>query len=388
MKKLFAKAFCIVTVIWTSQAYSQIYDDQPKPEESFSSFFARITHGGFFNGIRLEAPKSIQDSFLKHIKKSTWVGKRDQVYKSLESQGVNLWGDWFRASNTNEIIFASESSKTQMLVAMRQILKEDIDDCLPSCPTAEEILKSPWVQGTAFSHQVFAKAYVLRAPIFGGKTIAEFLAAHYAIAASDAISTTQIRLLNSEKFKNAVHDLGYGGEIYFRGITSVDPKNPKLHIILLDDEALAKGSPFDYPLYKNLEVPAILTHELSHVMQDLKGNSLGLDIQVTSAETAMVIEGMAEYTAEKSLREAGDLTTYPSALSLFSTEQAVEIVYRPGNESSGNLFPYTVGLPFIASLYDLAADKNLLRDRLLGILGDKEKLQDFLKSDFFKMPSH
>src|SRR5258708_5822164 len=75
---------------------AQVYDDTPQPDESFSSFFVRITHGGVFNGIRLDAPVSLQTAFLKRIKKSYWVGARDQVYKSLEAQGINLWDGWFR----------------------------------------------------------------------------------------------------------------------------------------------------------------------------------------------------------------------------------------------------------------------------------------------------
>ncbi len=369
-------------LIYTPLIHAQMYDDSPRADEIFSSFFARITHGGFFNGIRLQAPDRLQKSFLKRIKKSSWVGARSLVHKSLEAQGVNLWGDWFRSALTRDIIFPTLSAKQIMSAAIQTVLNEDQSQCAPNCPQAEAILSKAWDQQDVFSHQVFVKAYVFKAALFNGKTIAELLAQKYQIQASLALATTQIRLLSTSDFKNAVHELGYGGEVYFRGLTTIDPKLADHHIILLDDEALAKGSPFDYPLFKNLEVPAILTHELSHVMQDLRGNSLGLDVQVTSAETALVIEGMAEYLAETVLRQAGDSLNYPSALSLFVTEQAVEMVYRPGNESSGNLFPYTVGLPFVASLYDLSEENKKLEltDRLLRILGGKESLQAFVNT--------
>ena len=381
MKTNFVKWALVGTFVFalSPNLFADAYEDAPRPDEIFSSFFARLTHGGFFPGIRLEAPQKVQDSFLKKIKRGYWVGARNQVYKSLEKNGVNLWGDWFKSVKTNELIFSTSESKSLIMKAIQEVLNENSAQCSPSCPLAKEIFDKEWSQQNSFSHEVFVKAYVLRAPLFKAKTIAEFLAKRYQMNVLEALETTKIQLLKSADFKAAVHEVGYGGEIYFRGITTVDPKDAKRHIILLDDEALGKASPFDYPLYKQLEIAAILTHELSHVMQDLRGNTLGLDVQVTSAETALVIEGMAEYWAESALSEAGDSVNYPSALKLFVVEQAVEIVYRPGNESSGNLFPYTVGMPFISALYDLTHDNEKLTDRLLGVLSGKEELRALLK---------
>jgi hypothetical protein len=201
----------------------------------------------------------------------------------------------------------------------------------------------------------------------------------YGFPAQEVASGVQIRLLSHDDFVRAVRTIGWDGPVYFRGITAPDPANKDHRIILLDDEKLAEGSPFDAPLLRFLEISGILTHETSHVFQDFLGRSIGLDVQVTSPESALVIEGMAEHMAETALRRAGDSLPYPSALSLFAVEQGVEIVYRPGNDTTGNLFPYTVGLPFAASIYDLnAGHESVATQGFLEVLGGKTTLSSFL----------
>jgi len=67
-------------------------------------------------------------------------------------------------------------------------------------------------------------------------------------------------------------------------------------------------------------------------------------------------------------------------LQLFVAEQAVEIVYHEGNESTGQLFPYTVGLPFSAALYmDAGPEKqDELTKKILQFLSGNGKLSDWL----------
>ena len=245
-------------------------------------------------------------------------------------------------------------------------------------------MAQPWELLNAFAHQEFARAYVYRTPLFNKRVLIDFLGDLYHFSAADVAAQTRISMLNHSGFIGAVRELGYSGEVYFRGITSPDPhfpKDPRKHLILLDDEMLLKGSPFEYPVFKCLEIVGILTHESSHVFQDLVGIKMGLNIEVTSPESALIVEGMAETLAEKAMRKAGESLKYSSALSLFATAQGVEIVYRPGNESTGILFPYTVGLPFVWSLYDLApTEEKAARttEALLQILGGKINLKQFL----------
>ena len=58
-------------------------------------------------------------------------------------------------------------------------------------------------------------------------------------------------------------------------------------------------------------------------------------------------------------------------------EQGVEIAYREGNETTGNLFPYTVGLPFVRSLFNGSnsgtnPSSAKIRDELLHFLDSTE----------------
>jgi hypothetical protein len=369
-------------------------DNQPQAGEVFSSYFARITRGGSFPGIHLDAPEKIQSSFLNRIKKSTWVGDESQIVKQLENQGIDLWGSWYQEKIPQKLLFATPESLALFSAQLGKLILEDQGQCAPHCPTAESILKQPWELQSAFAHQEFTRAFVYRTPLFNGRLLLDFLGDQYHFSAGEVAANTRVSILNHADFVNAVRELGYGGIVYFRGITGPDPRQPldlRKHLIILDDEMLLKGSPFEYSIFKCLEMAGILVHESSHVFQDLVGIKMGLDIRVTSPESAMIVEGVAETLAEKAMRKAGASLNYPSALSLFATEQGLEIVYRPGNESSGVLFPYTVGLPFVWSLYDLALTEERttkLTENLLQILGGKLDLQQFLNLKEVPQVSH
>ncbi len=375
----------ILAISHTALSESNPDDHQPNPGEIFSSYFARLTRGGTFPGIYLNPPKRVQDSFLHRIKLGTWVGEYNAVGRKLKAQGVDLWGHWYGEKTPQTLIFPTTESKEIFTSALKEVLLANSNQCEPDCPTLDSIMSTPWEGQTAFAHQTFSEALVLRARLFKGRTLIEFLADAYGLPAEEVISNIRFSFLDHVEFERAVRETGYTGPIYFRGITAPDPKFPqdtKKHLILLDDTMILSGSPFQYPLFRCLEIVGIFFHETSHVCQDLLGQKHGLDIQVRSAEDALVIEGMAEALTEKSMREAGQTLDYPSALSLFATTQGVEIIKRPGNETTGNLFPYTVGLPFIWSLYDLAgvpSENHQLTLNLLEILGAKKTLPEFLK---------
>jgi hypothetical protein len=376
--------FLILFFLVTLPAFAQ-NSDQPHPGEQFPTYFARITRGGGFPGIYLSPPLPLQQEFLKTIRIGYWVGRRDRVARKLAQQGVDLWGDWYVQRNSFSILFKNEQKKALLIQALQDFLKKDEKECTPQCPSPQEILNQSWTDLSAFSHQEFVKSYILALPIFGGKTILQHLGALYQFPADEAESSTKVRILSDRDFTKAVKGIGYVGPIYFRGITAPDPQNPKGHIILLNDDLLLKYSPFDSSLIKTLELAGILTHEFSHVFQDLKGASLGYDIEVRSAEGALMIEGSAEFLAEQAMTEAALSEAAPSALELFVASQAEEIVTREGNESSGQLFPYTVGLPFAAALYNLAgpAGHDLLTKNILQFLGGTSPLNDW----FSKLPS-
>lgn len=386
VKHFILASFCLIAIIQNANALVENPDDnQPQTNEAFPAYFARVTRGGNFQGIHLEAPTSVQQSFLHRIKKSTWVGDENLIVKRLEAQGIDLWGKWYQEKFPQKLIFSTPESLDLFISELEQLILEDKAQCAPHCPTALALLTQPWESLNAFAHQEFTRAYVFRAKLFNGRTLIDFLADLYHYSGREVEANTRISILNHQDFVSAVRELGYEGIIYFRGITSPDPRqptDPQKHVILLDDEMLLKGSPFEYPIFRCLEMTGILIHESSHVFQDLVGIKMGLNVQVTSPETAMIVEGMAETLAEKAMRAAGASLKYPSVLSLFATEQGVEIVYRPGNESSGALFPYTIGLPFVWSLYDLAASEektSQLTQSLLLILGGKLSLEQFLR---------
>jgi hypothetical protein len=208
------------------------------------------------------------------------------------------------------------------------------------------------------------------------------LGLQYKISATRALQKFDFKLLNTAQFKEACRQIGYEGEIYFRGITGLDPKDPSRRWILMNDDLMRKYTPFDSPLLQLLEYSGILVHEISHVYQDLEAADHGFDLEIRSAEGAMLIEGMAEYLAERSLRQASQELplTAPQALGLFMAEAGLEVITRPGQESSGNLFPYTVGLPFAAAVFNESKNEDLLRINIYKTILGQSNLADFLNN--------
>ena len=366
-------------------ASAQMSPDTPNPEEEFRSFFARITRGGSFPGIYLEPTPATQTAFLNSIKRGFWVGMQNQAMAELERQGVDLWRDWYVRSNAFEVILNSSAKKSAFARALAKHLEDDHGECPASCLSADEILARNWDQLDAFARQEFAKAFLFDTHIFGDRPVIDFLADVYEFPARAVRASTKIKILNNDGFAAAVRALGFGGPIYFRGITAPDPENPTGHIILLNDDLLFSQSPFESNFLKALELVGILAHELSHVFQDLKGRSLGFDIQVRSAEAALLIEGSAEYLAEAAMLKAAARELGPSALSLYVAHQAVEIVYREGNSSAGLLFPYTVGLPFAHALYSQVGPlrHGELTNSILEFLDGQISIADWLKQSMF-----
>ena len=366
----------------STSAFGQFNPDVPNPDETFSSFFARITRGGGFPGIYLDAPINIQTPFLKTIQKKYWVGESNLVQKELIRENVDIWNDWYKQEKSFLVIFNSETKRAAVLAALTNQITKDSSQCALNCPDPDILLKTKWKNLDSFSRQEFVKTLIFEQTIFGSKSLIQYLGDVYDFPVSEIRSTTDIQVLANQDFISAVREAGYAGEIYFRGLTTVDPKNPQRHLVLLNEEMIYSGSPFTSEILKNLELLGILMHELSHVFQDLKGNSMGLDVQVKSAEAALLIEGSAEFLAEKAMRLAAAAEAPPSALQLFVAEQAVEIVYREGNESTGQLFPYTVGLPFSAALYmDAGTEKqNEMTKKILQFLSGNGKLSDWLHS--------
>ena len=79
----------------------------------------------------------------------------------------------------------------------------------------------------------------------------------------------------------------------------------------------------------------------------------------------------------------------PSVLALFTAERGMAVVYREGNDQQGNLFPYTVGLPFAAALYDLAGPEGAarLREFIFRVVADRVELEEALKAEFPEPPA-
>ncbi|MBC7538801.1 MAG: hypothetical protein H7281_08270 [Bacteriovorax sp.] len=361
--------FCILFTFLAVSARAE-QSELPEPNEIFSSYFARITRGGKFPGIYLNAPQSVQESFFKRIKKGSWVGLVDKERKKLEDQGVNLWQDWYQRSNPGTLLLATKENISLAEESYKKMISSSAVKCPGQCPAFQELLNVDWNKLESWKRELWIKNIVLYAPVFNGHTLLWYLSSQYELKEEIVFQNVDVKILDHKKFTTSVHEMGYGGEVYFRGITGPDPKNSTRHWILLDDEFLKTQSPFENTLYQMMEVPGILIHELSHVCQDLEGSSYGYSIEVTSAEDALIIEGMAETYAEEAIYQAGNSMNSINPWNLFIREQGLELVYREGNESSGNLFPYTIGLPFVVSLFDMKNDlsNQLFRKKMLSFL--------------------
>ncbi len=382
----FKVLFLFVSLLVSTSAFSQDFSDSPKPDESFFSFFIRITRGGMFPGIKLKAPESVQAAFLKRIKKGSWIGEVNKEQKKLNLAGVDLWQDWYRRKNAMSLL-VSETQRADFNSQVQALLDQDLRCKALKCQTPQDLWTLEWNQIEAPLRQAMTQSFVLKAKYFEGQTLFEVLGKQYSFSIPSPENDITVKILAQKDFEVALRELGWDGPVYFRGITGPNPHDPSKHWILLNDDLMKKMSPFEYDVYRNLEYIGILTHELSHVYQDRIANSLQLNLTVQSAEGAMMIEGMAEYYAEKALAQAGSLVQFPHPLGLYAREQGAEIMFREGNEQSGNLFPYTVGMPFVTSLYDLkptAEESLLLRDNLLKLITQDENLGIFLNREFGK----
>lgn len=373
----------LVSTAWTCSTRAQAwnpYADKPEPGEAFTHFFIRITRGGLFQGITLEAPKKVQLAFYKRIWRPFWQGPIDLAEAKLGTQGVNLWLDWYKADTTLPLLAPTVKARTELARAVSATEAED-PECKASCRSLDVLLKTKWSEFNTPERQAFAKAMVLKARLFGGRTIVDYLALQHQGSAAEAISHTDIKLVHEAEFKKVLAEAGWNGPIYFRGGTLPSPKDSSRYWIVLNDDLMRKMTPFNSPLLQTLEYVGILTHEMSHVFQNLTASRMGIDLSIRSPEGALLVEGDAELLAERALAAAGESQTFPSAESLLAPHQASEIVNRPGQEEQGNLFPYTVGLPFVASLFDLEPTSSgqwALQQEILRTIAGKQTLQQML----------
>ncbi len=275
----------------------------------------------------------------------------EAVRKELRAMNVDLWADWYREEAPLKILLRNETLR----ISFEE--RWNLDIC-SACRKASEIVETKWSNFKREERLQILKVFV-DAPIWNSQFAINELAKIFRISASELRTKSHFYLLNDSEFRIQVSRLGYDGPIYFRAITAPDPANLKNRIILLNDDLLNQLSPFDSSLLKMFEAFAILIHEFSHVAQDIAASNLNLELQVTSPESALLIEGQAEYFAEQSLNSLASYTTGPSPLKLFVAENSVEIVYREGQEQQGNLFPYKVGLPFAAALIEFGNQKGL-----------------------------
>lgn len=364
------KILIILFSVFLSLTIHAEQSELPMPDEAFPSYFARITRGARFPGIYLDAPISVQQSFLKRIKKGSWVGLVNTERKKLEEQGINLWGDWYQKHNPGTIVLGSNENIAIADKAYNTAIQTGLLTCPQTCPAYKDLLAADWTKLESWKRELWIKSIVLYTPIFGGRSLLWHLTSRYELDENTVLKNVDIKILDHKNFVTAVHEMGYDGEVYFRGITGPDPKNATRHWILLDDEYLRTRSPFSNTLYQMMEIPGILIHELSHVCQDIEGSNLGYSIEVTSAEDALMIEGMAEAYAEDAIYRAGGSMNTINPWKLFIREQGQDLVYREGNESTGNLFPYTIGLPFVTSLLDITGDmtNQTIRRKMLEFL--------------------
>ncbi len=361
-----------------SLSLAQYPVDQPASDESFKSFFARITHGGSFPGIRLEAPEAFQKKFYSKIYRPFWMGALNKAQKQITDHGGDLWFDFYKTQNIAHWLFPTPDLNSKFSAYFDKTILVSTQ-CLNKCRNWDILSNTPFSAWTIAEREAFVLCYVNEAQMFEQRKITDFLADQYG-KKSEALSDHFLfRLLNAKDFEKALRELGWEGEVYFRGITAPDPKNPNNRIILMNDDLMKAMTPFDSPIMQSLEYVGILTHEISHVFQDLESQDFSINLEIFSAEGALLIEGSAEFFAEQALRKAAlSWKDQPQSLNVFVAENAVEIVNRPGNEQQGNLFPYTVGLPFIAALDDLSIDKNKMRLQIYNTIAQKQTLTELL----------
>ena len=372
MKKTLLFVFFLILTIAVGPANGRDQsDDLPHSGEVFPTYFARLTHGGTFPGIYLKASERFQNSFYQTILKGSWVKELDKEIKHLQDGGVEIWSDWYQTTLPLNILNALPS------VAGASFSELFKSESTKQCGSLQ-IVKA-WNATPLCARVAIVRVLVFQLRDKQGLSMIDHLAKKYELTADEIEINTDIFIEGSAEFANHLKQMGYSGQIYFRGITGPDPRNSSRHWVALNHDLMSTRTPFNRPLLQMLEYAAILSHELNHVAQDLAARKFGGDVQVRDAESALVIEGMAEYLNEQEWIEfSRQLPTNPFAL--FSREQGVEIVYREGNETSGSLFPYTVGVPFIAAFYSLRSQEGVstatTRRDLLNVLSGTIPLTD------------
>lgn len=343
----------LIVMFVTSQASAGLYPEEQRPDESFPSYFSRLTRGGAFPGIYLKAPASFAEKFHYYIRKNQWMGPLDKIRNEVIAKGYDLWFDVFRTTRPQKFFVMSADFKN----ALTSLCDKNFDYVNTEWNVWPLCARQAWIDEVLFSQ---------------GSGLQ--LAAMYKLELQDVKQRTKIFLLSTKDFENKVREAGWQGPIYFRGATMPDPKNPLQRWILLNNDSLIQYTSFDNSVLQMLEIAGIANHELSHVMQDFRSQAIGEDIQVRSAEQALVIEGQAEYLAEESFKKVGLF------FNLFACEQAVEVVNREGQQAEQ--FPYTIGLPFVTTLYKNQADSEQVTGDLLKLLGQNTSLADYLNLHF------
>ncbi len=293
------------------------------------------------------------EKFHTYIRKNFWMGPVQKVREELIAKKYDLWFDVFRTEFPQKFITSNDSFSGHIknFCGINLEFQKIEFKNWPIC------LRRAWIEEVLFS-----------------QSSALHLAELYKLDLNDVRERTDLLLLNKKDFEAKLRAAGWNGPIYFRGATMPDPANPKRRWILLNDDFLKQYSGFEYRIFQMLEIAGIANHELSHVMQDFLGQSLQLDVQVRSAEQALLIEGQAEYLSEESFAKTGLF------FKLFTAEQAVEVVNREGNQAE--FFPYTVGLPFVSTLYQTQPEPHKVTLELLGILGNNTDLGEYLKARY------
>jgi hypothetical protein len=363
----------LVALLFGACAYADDgTDDLPHPAEPFPTYFARLTHGGTFPGIYLQASANFQNSFFQTIVKGFWVGALNKEMKRLQNNGVEIWSDWYQTNTPLNILNSLPAASGD---AFFELLNAE---SVRQCGSLQKAVA--WADTPLCERIAIVQVLVFQLRDNTGLTLLDHLAEKYELTATEIQTNTDIFIENSSDFANTLKQMGYTGTIYFRGITGMDPQNSDRHWVALDHDLMVSNTPFNRPLLQMLEYAAILSHELNHVAQDLAARKFGGDVQVRDAESALVIEGMAEYLNEQEWVEFSDQMPPVNPFSLFSREQGVEIVYREGNEASGSLFPYTVGVPLIAAFYTLRSQQAVpvatSRRDLLNVLSGTVRLTD------------
>lgn len=373
---------CVFVILFLTSAAQGLAPDQPADGQTFSSFFRQITRGGLFQGVKLDAPSAYQQAFYGRIRRGVWVGELDLERNSLIQAGVNFWGEWFQTQVPQNILARAWPHGADAFVA------ELIRHSSTGCTANSSDFAKPWEKWNRCAREALVRTVLFSWLDQQGRSLVELLARRYGLDSKDLTDAAEIFFLGEAEFTAKIREMGYGGQVYFRGITGPNPHDPQKIWVVLNDDLMRKYSSFDRSLLQMMEYAGIVSHELSHVAQEVLGRKLGVSVDIESAEEALLIEGQAENESELAWLSFAPQAIAPTPFALFAREQAVEVLFREGNESSGNLFPYTVGLPFASALNSIWRDQKQdpvdLNRQIELVLGDQMTLETWL---FAKFPS-